>query len=121
AGVVPHGSQQAIAVLVDHKGGQVIVGATVFEAILIVREDVNKIIPTVIAPGYRPLACASSVVVGVLTAATIPAFQIARRVDDHAGGAYTVAYRLGRQTDHFADGGHVVGGKLDVGQMHLLD
>jgi hypothetical protein len=108
-------------VLVDHKGGQVIVGATVFETILIVRENVNEIVPAVITPGHRPLAGASGIVVRVLAAAAIPPFQVARRVDDQTGGAQTVSHGLGCKTDHFADGGHVGGGIRDVGQMHLLD
>src|SRR5882724_2849054 len=98
-GVVPPRRQQSVAVLVDHKGGQVIMCATVFEAILIVREDVNEVVPPVIAPGYRPLAGSSRVVVGVLAAAAIPPFQVARRVDDQTGGAQTVSHRLRRQTD----------------------
>src|SRR5262245_49369307 len=101
--VVPPRGQQTVAVLVDHKGGQVIVCAAVFEAILIMREDVNEIVPAVIPPGDRPLASASGIVVRVLSAATIPAFQIARRVYDQTGGAQTVSHRLGRQTYHFAD------------------
>src|SRR5438093_4755434 len=101
-GVVPPRRQQAVAVLVDHKGSLVIVGAAVFGAILIVRGDVNEIVPPMIPPGYRPLAGASGVVIRVLTAATIPPFQVAGRVDDQTGGAQTVSHSLGRQTDHFA-------------------
>ena len=86
-GVVAPRRQQAVAVLVDDKGGQVIVCATVFEAVLIVREDVNEIVAAMIAPGYRPLAGASGIVVGVLATAAIAAFQIARRIDDETGGA----------------------------------
>ena len=120
-GIVPPRRQQAVAVLVDHKGGQVIVGAAIFEAILIVGEDVNEVVSAVISPGHCPLTGASGVVIGVLAAAAIPAFEVARRVDDQTGGAHTVSHRLGRHTDHFADGGHVGRGILDVGQVHLLD
>src|SRR5262249_62429757 len=101
--VVPPRRQQAVAVLVDHKGSQVIVGATVFEAILIVREDVNEIVPAVIPPGYCPLAGTSGVGVGGLPAPAIPAFQVARWVDDQKGGGQSISPRLGSQTGHFAD------------------
>src|SRR5262245_66620844 len=104
AGVVPPWRQQAVAVLVDDKWGQGIVCAAVSEAILIVGEDVNEIVPTVISPGYRPLAGPSGIVVRVLAAAAIPTFQVARRVDDQTGMAQTVPHGLGRHADHFADG-----------------
>src|SRR4029077_4326907 len=86
-GVVPPRRQQSIAVLVDDKGGEVVVLAAVFQAVLIVREDVDEIVAAVIAPGCRPLAGAAGVVVGVLATATIAAFEIACRVDDETGVA----------------------------------
>src|SRR5215217_7514116 len=117
--VVPPRREQAIAMLVDHKGSQVIMLATIFAAILIMWEDVNEIVPTVIAPGYRPLASASGIVVGVLSTATISPFQIPCRVDDQASGAQTVSHRLGGEANHFADGWDIGRGKRDIGQVHL--
>ena len=84
-GIVPPRRQQPVAVLVDDKGGEVVVLAAVFQAVLIVREDVDEIIAAVIAPGCGPLAGAAGVVVGVLATATIAAFEIAGRVDDETG------------------------------------
>src|SRR5436189_1285246 len=72
-GIVPPRRQQPVAVLVDDEGGEVVVLATVFQAVLIVREDVDEIVAAVIAPGCRPLSCAAGVVVGVLSMATLPA------------------------------------------------
>src|ERR1700732_1113805 len=66
AGVVPPGRQQPVAVLVDDKGGEVVVPAAVFQAVLTMREDVDEIVAAVIAPGCRPLARPPGVVVGVL-------------------------------------------------------
>src|SRR5207237_2602623 len=86
-GIVPPGREEPVAVLVDDEGGEVVVLAAVFQAVLIVREDVDEIVAAVIAPGRRPLACAAGVVVGVLAAATIAAFEIAGRVDDETGVA----------------------------------
>src|SRR4051812_499227 len=100
--VISPGLQKTVPMLIDHEGSQIIVGAAVFEAILIVGEDVNKVVPPVIPPGGRPLARASSIVVSVLAATAIPSFQIARWVDDQTGGAQTVPHCLRRQTDHFA-------------------
>ena len=120
-GVEPPRRQQAVAVLVDHERGEVVVLAAVFQAVLIVREDVDEIVAAVIAPGHRPLAGAAGVVVGVLAAAAIAAFQIAGRVDHETGGAHAVAHGLRRHADHFADRGHAGRGEFDVGQAHLLD
>src|ERR1700730_8001439 len=89
-GIVPPGRQQPVAVLVDDEGGEVVVLAAVFQAVLSVREDVDEIVTAVIAPGCRPLACAAGVVVGVLATATIAAFEIACRVDDETGVAKAV-------------------------------
>src|SRR5271156_4352375 len=51
--IVPPWCQQPVAVLVDDKGGEVVVLATIFQAVLSVREDVDEIVATVIAPGCR--------------------------------------------------------------------
>jgi hypothetical protein len=69
-------------VLIDDEWGKVVEPAAVFQAVLIVREDVDEIVAAVIAPGWGPLAGAAGVVVGVLATATIAAFEIACRVDD---------------------------------------
>jgi hypothetical protein len=82
--------QQPVAVLVDDEGGEVVVLATVFQAVLIMREDVDEIVAAVIAPGCRPLACAAGVVVGVLATATIATFEIASRVDEETGVVHAV-------------------------------
>jgi hypothetical protein len=79
-GIVPPRREQAISVLVDDEGGEIVVLATVFQAVLTVREDVDEIVAAVIAPGCGPLACATDVVVSVLTTAAIAAFEIACRV-----------------------------------------
>jgi hypothetical protein len=76
-----------VALYPDDEGGEVVVLATVFQAVLTVREDVDEFVAAVIAPGCRPLACAAGVVVGVLATATIAAFEIACRVDDETGVA----------------------------------
>src|ERR1700746_2225881 len=55
-GIVPPRREQPVAVLVDDEGGEVVVLAAVFQAVLIVREDVDEIVAAVIAPGRRPLA-----------------------------------------------------------------
>src|SRR5207302_6014416 len=103
-GIVPPRRQQPVAVLVDDKRGEVVVLAAVFQAVLIVREDVDEIVAAVIAPGRRPLAGAAGVVVGGLATATIAAFEIAGRVDDETGGANAVADGLCRHCHHFAYG-----------------
>ena len=95
--------------------------AAVFQAVLAVREDVDEIVAAVIAPGRGPLAGAAGVVVGVLAAAAIAAFEIAGRVDDETGVALAVTHGLGRHADHFADRRHPGRGKFDVVQAHLLD
>ena len=64
--------------LVDDEGGQVVVFAAVLQAVLVVGEDVDKIVAAVIAPGHRPLAGAAGVVVGVLAAPPVAALQVAR-------------------------------------------
>src|SRR5262249_39018325 len=89
-GVVPPRREQPVAVLVEEEGGEVVVVAAVLQTVLTVREDVDEIVATMIAPGCRPLACAASVVVGVLAAATIAAFEIACRVDDETSAAKAV-------------------------------
>src|SRR5580693_550430 len=103
------------------KGGEVVVLAAVFQAVLIVRKDVDEIVAAVIAPGCGPLARAASVVVGVLATATIAAFEIARRVDDETGVAKAVTHGLRRHAHHFTDGRHAGRSKFDVGQAHLRD
>src|SRR5207237_8092306 len=84
-GIVPPWRQEPVAVLVDDKGGEVVVLATVFQAVLTVREDVDEIVAAVIAPGCGPLAGTTGVVVGVLAAATIAAFELAGRGEDETG------------------------------------
>src|SRR5579862_1150560 len=121
AGVVPPRRQEAVPVLVDDERGEVVVLAAVFPAILAVREDVDEIVAAVIAPGRRPLAGAAGVVVGVLAAATIAAFEIAGRVDDETGGALAVAHGLRRHAHHFADRRHAGRGEFNVGEAHLRD
>src|SRR5207302_6629516 len=61
SGIVAPRRQQPVAVLVDHEGGEVVVLAAVFQAVLTVREDVDEIVTAVIAPGCRPLAGAAGV------------------------------------------------------------
>ena len=95
--------------------------AAVFQAVLTVREDVDEIVAAVIAPGCGPLARAAGVVVGVLAAAAIAAFEIAGRVDDETGVALAVTDGLRRHAHHFADGRHAGRRKFDVGQAHLRD
>src|SRR6266436_5357031 len=56
AGIVPPWREQPVAVLVHDEGGEVVVLAAVFQAVLTVREDVDEIVAAVIAPGCRPLA-----------------------------------------------------------------
>ena len=75
-GIVPPCRQQPVAVLVDDKGGEVVVLAAIFQAVLIVREDIDEIVAAVIAPGCGPLACSAGVVVGIFAATTIAAFEI---------------------------------------------
>src|SRR5467141_2469089 len=94
--------QKTVPVLIDHEGGQVIVYAAVFEAILIVGEDVNEVVPPVVSPWHCPLAGSSRVIVRILAATAIPPFQVARRVDHQTGMAQAVSHRLGRQAEHFA-------------------
>src|SRR5205807_4063477 len=43
-GIVPPRREQPVAVLVDDEGGEVVVLATVFQAVLTVREDVDEIV-----------------------------------------------------------------------------
>src|SRR5215468_11698377 len=43
--VISPGRQKTVPMLIEHEGSQVIVGAAVFEAILIVGEYVNKVVP----------------------------------------------------------------------------
>src|SRR5260370_36239370 len=100
--------------LVDDEGGEVVVLAAVFQAVLTVREDVDEIVAAVIAPGCRPLARPPGVVVGVLATATIAAFEIARRVDDETGVATAVTHGLCGQAPHFADGRHPCRGNFDL-------
>src|SRR5207244_6620450 len=102
AGIVPPGRQQPVAVLVDDEGGEVVVLAAVFPAVLTVREDVDEIVAAVIAPGRRPLAGAAGVVVGILAAATIAAFAVAGRVDDETGAANAVTHGLCRPAPNIA-------------------
>ena len=120
-GIEPPRRQQPVAVLVDDERREVVVRAAVFPAVLLVREDVDEIVAAVIAPGRRPLAGAARVIVGVLAAAAVAAFEIAARVDDETGGANAVADGLRRHADHFADRRHSGRGELDVGQAHLVD
>jgi hypothetical protein len=108
-------------VLVDDEGGEIVVLAAVFQAVLIVREDVDEIVAAVIAPGRRPLAFAAGVVVGILATATIAVFEIAWRVDDETGVAKAVTHGLRRRAHHFADRRHSRWSKFDVGQAHLFD
>src|SRR5260370_1326625 len=115
------GRRQAVAVVVEAEGGEVVVVAPVFPAILLVREAVDEIVAAVIAPGRRPLAGAAGVVVGVLATATIAAFEIACRVDDETGVANSVTHGLCCHAHHFADGRHACRSKFDVGQAHLRD
>jgi len=107
--------------LIDDKGGEVVVLATVFQTVLIVREDVDEIVAAVIASGRRPLAGAAGEVVGVLATATIAAFEIAGRVDDETGVAKAVTHGLCCHAHHFADVRHSCRSKFDVGQAHLRD
>ena len=95
--------------------------ATVFQAVLTVREHVDEIVAAVIAPGRRPLPSAAGVIVGVLAAAAIAAFEIAGRVDDETGAANAVTHGLCRHAHHFADGRQSRRRKFDVGQPHLRD
>jgi hypothetical protein len=88
-GIVPPWCQQPVAVLVHDEGRELVLLAAVFQAVLIVREDVDEIVAAVIAPGCCPMACAAGVVIGVLAIATIAAFEIAGRVDDETGVALT--------------------------------
>ena len=120
-GIVPPRRQQPVPVLVDDERGEVVVLAAVFQAVLIVREDVDEIVAAVIAPGCGPLARTAGVVVGVLATATIAAFEIAGRVDDETGVALAVTDGLGRHADHFADRRHAGRREFDVGQVHLRD
>ncbi len=94
-GVEPPGPQETVAMLIDHKRGQVIVTATVFEAVLIVGEDINKIVAPVIAPRHCPLAGTSGVVVRILAAAAVAAFEIARGINHQTGIAQAIAHRMG--------------------------
>src|SRR5438477_11314646 len=120
-GLYPHGVSSPLRCWLTTKGGEVVMLATVFQAVLTVREDVDEIVAAVIAPGCRPLACAAGVVVGVFATATIAAFEIAGRVDDETGVANSVTHGLCRHAHHFADGRHAGRGKFDVGQAHLRD
>src|SRR5260370_31833204 len=92
--------------LVDDEGGEVVVLAAVFQAVLTVREDVDEIVAAVIAPGRRPLARPPGVVVGVLATATIAAFEIACRVHDETGVANALTHGLCCHPPHFATGRH---------------
>ena len=66
-GIEPPGCHQPVAVLVNHKGGQVVVGSPVFAAILFVGEDVDEIVAAVVPPGNGPLAASFGVVLGVFS------------------------------------------------------
>src|SRR5207237_4565974 len=117
-GLYPHGVSSPLRCWLTTKGGEVVVLATVFQAVLTVREDVDEIVAAVIAPGCRPLAGAAGVVVGVFAAATIAAFEIARRVDNEKGRANAVPHGLCRPAHHFADGRHAGLREFDVGQAN---
>ncbi len=95
--------------------------ATVFQAVLAVREHVDEVVAAVITPGCRPLASAAGVVVGVLATTAIAAFEIACRVDHETGAANSVTHGLCRHAHHFADGRQSGRSKLDVAQPHLRD
>ena len=118
AGVVAPRSQQSIPVLVDHEGSQIIVGAPVFEAILVVGEDVDEVVAAVVAPRRHPLPSALRVVVGILSPTAVPAFQIARGVDHQTGIAFSVGDGLRGHAHHLADCRHSGGSESDVGQLH---
>ena len=113
-GVEPPRCQHAVLVLIDHEGGEVIVLAAVFEAILVVREGVDEVVPAVIAPRHCPLACAARVIVGVFAAAAVAPFQVAAGIDHQARGALAITNGLRRHADHFADRGQLRGRELDV-------
>jgi hypothetical protein len=66
--------------LVYDKGGNIIMGTPILKAILVVWEDIYKIVPTVISPRNAPLAIPGSGVGCIRSSAAILAFEITRRV-----------------------------------------
>ena len=93
-------------------------GASVFEAILVVGEDVDEVVAAVVAPRRHPLASALGVVLGVLSPTAVPAFQISRGVDHQTGVAFPVGHGLRSHAHHLADGRHAGRSELDVRQLH---
>jgi len=120
-GIVAPRGQKSVSVLVDHKRGQVVVGPTVFLAILIVGEDVDEVVASVVPPGDRPLPGPICIILRVLAAAAIPAFEVSRWIYHQTGGAKPVGYGLGGKTHHFPNGGYVGRGVFYVRQLHLFD
>src|SRR5207248_3675101 len=86
SGIVAPRRQQPVAVLVDHEGGEVVVLAAVFQAVLTVREDVDEIVTAVIAPGCRPLAGGAGGGVGGVSPPAGGALRVAVRGGDVTGG-----------------------------------
>ena len=115
------GGQHSVLVLIDDKGGQVVVLPAVFQAILVMGKDVDEIVAAVIAPRHGPLAGAAGIVVGIFAAAAVAAGQVAGGVNHQASIADPIAYGLGRHSHHFSDGRHAGGGKLYIRQAHRLD
>ena len=81
--------------LVDYKRSQVIVRPAVLQAVLIVWEYVNEVVAAMVTPRYCPLPRYLCVVLSVLAAPSIPAFEISGRIYDQARCAKTVSYGLG--------------------------
>ena len=120
-GVVAPRGQEPVPVLVDHEWRQVVVGTAVSQAILIVGEDIDEVVASVIPPRDRPLPGPTRMVLGVLTAAPVPTFHVSRWVDHQTGVAEPVGHRLGGKAKHFPNGGYVGRRVFDVGELHLFD
>src|SRR5947209_16227530 len=102
-GLYPHGVSSPLRCWLTTKGGEVVVLAAVFQAVLTVREDVDEIVAAVIAPGCRPLAGAAGGVVGGLATAARAGSLIASRGDDATSVVKGATPRPPCPAPHFAD------------------
>ena len=112
--IEPPGCHQAVTMLILHERKYVIMSATIFQTILVVRKNINKIIPTMIPPWHGPLPRAARVIFGVFTASTVTTFKVSTGIDYETGIADPISHRLSGHTNHFSDSGYSCRGKFNI-------